>query len=95
MTKTLQAVILVQLALAGCAPNVSTDTDKSGAPESCTLVAESATERVLRFSDPEIAAPGGTECKSLGGGVFDCPASFCVVVWYPGTCPQCPSGGGE
>lgn len=89
MTKTL---ILLLLVLTGCAANVSNDADPTpdaAPPVTCELVASSDTETVVRFSDPDIAAPGGVACVALGGGVFDCKPSWCAVVWYPGTCPQC------
>ena len=86
MNRLVFAVLLVLFGCDAAAP----ETDKTGGPISCELVDRSEAELVLKFSDPEIAAPGGTECVSLGGGVFDCKPNFCVVVAYAGNCPECP-----
>lgn len=59
----------------------------------CTLVASGAQDMVVRFSDKDIQAPGGTACVSLGGGEFDCKPDWCTAGEFPGTCPDCPGGG--
>jgi len=67
------------------------------APASCELLDSTATEQVFRFSDANtssVDAGLGTECVSLGGGVFDCKPDACLVLPYTGTCPHC-GGGGE
>jgi len=92
--KTLVVLILIVATFTGCAANVATDSSDPAAPLSCELIASSETEQVFKFSDPDIAAPVGTDCVSLGGGVFDCKPDACLVLPYVGTCPHC-GGGGE
>lgn len=60
-------------------------------PVSCEMhyVGERA---IFQYSE-DIPAPTGETCKSLGGGVYDCPQDFCNVVYYPGNCAECPGGG--
>lgn len=99
MTKLLTLVIsCLALSLGACVAPVdgaSCDArvDEAPAALSCDMLAESSTERVISFADPDTRSPGGTSCVSLGGGVFTCPADFCLFEQYTGTCPHCPGGG--
>lgn len=83
-------------ASAPCAPTSSPTVTPAAAPaQSCTLVTSNGDEQIFEFSDPDTAAPVGTSCVSLGGGWFTCTPDACLVLPYTGTCPHCPSGGGE
>jgi len=94
--KTITVLILALFTITtGCTANVASSADEgTAAPLSCELLAASDTEQVFAFSDPDTAAPVGTECVSLGGGVFTCKPTACLVVAYAGSCPHC-AGGGE
>lgn len=64
---------------------------------SCELLDATATTQVFKFSNVDtssVDAGLGTECTSLGGGVFQCMPTACLVLPYTGTCPHC-AGGGE
>lgn len=98
----MKAILALSLVLAACSANVETPSpsasDTVTRPVSCELIDRSDAETVVKFSDPDIAAPGGTACVSLGGGVFDCKPTWCTAVLYaaPSTgnaCPDCPGGG--
>lgn len=78
--------------LSGCEPAQEAPT---AAPVTCEIVGRGELDLVLRFSDPDIRAPGGLDCVSLGGGEFDCKPDFCLLVTYPGTCPACVGEVGE
>ncbi len=90
--KHMALLVLVLLSLTGCGAPV--ESAEPGAPLSCELLASSDAEQVWAFSDPDTAAPVGTECLSLGGGVFTCKPTACLALPYAGSCPHC-FGGGE
>jgi hypothetical protein len=90
--KTIALLVLALLPLTGCAASVEADAPSSG-PPSCDLLAAGEWEQVWAFSDHDTAAPVGTACLSLGGGMFTCKPEACLEVGIAGTCPHCPGGG--
>ena len=84
---------LLVILLAACGAATETP-DSNAAPPSCELLAAGEWEQVWAFSDHDTAAPVGTACLSLGGGMFTCKPTACLDLAYTGTCPHC-GGGGE
>lgn len=87
-------IVFFALTLGACAGQVDSTPTEATDPvkrASCDLLDETPTLRVFAYSDPQAQAPG---CKAVGGGVFDCPADYCLMTTEGGTCPHC-FGGGE
>lgn len=97
MKKMLFLLLLAALPVA-CEPAQTTEqcdkeTEKP-VPADCQFHFVPNTDRAIFQYTPDVPAPTGETCKNLGGGVYDCPDTFCNVVYYTGNCPIC-AGGGE
>lgn len=88
-------IAILILGLVGCSANVEPTEPQSEVPAeqpeaepACTVIGRGEQDLVLKFSDHDIAAPGGLKCVSLGGGVFRCDPDTCG--FFGGNCPECP-----
>lgn len=90
-------LLLLAVLPAACQPAQSSeDCEKEAAKpvvNSCEFHFVANTSRAVFQYTPDVPAPTGATCTSLGGGVYDCPDTFCNVVSYAGNCPECPGGG--
>jgi hypothetical protein len=93
----MKKLLMLLLLIPACGGSPDQSPNPAAPAMSCELLDATSTEQVFRFSDvntSSVDAGLGTECVSLGGGVFDCKPEACLVLPYTGTCPHC-GGGGE
>lgn len=95
MNKFTVLVVLTSAILLAACGGTAEPSDSISAPLSCELLDSSPTEQIFKFADPDTSSPSaglGTECASLGGGVFTCKPDACLALPFAGTCPHCAGG---